>query len=101
MGKILMKKPGRMQRAVTAWFVLNLALGLVFGVSVWVMQPYMSNWYVALPMLLAFIISETSITTQTIQPILADWIDGSYWIDDPNDAKIASEPPPDRRILRS
>lgn len=68
------KKPGYMKRAIVAWFVLNLAMFLVLGAVSWFLAPFLNAWYVIAPIIIALVITEWSITAQTIAPIVSEWI---------------------------
>lgn len=71
-----------MKRATIAWFVLNLAMMLTLAVIVYVVRPWMENWYIALPILLSVVVTEWMITAETIAPIVRDWIKGEEYVVD-------------------
>lgn len=71
-----MRKPGMMKRATVAWVVLNTAMLLTLAVIVYMVQPWMGNWYIALPILISVVVTEWMITSETIAPIVREWIRG-------------------------
>lgn len=75
-------KPGIMGRAVTAWFVLNLIMVVTLAIIVYLVNPWMNNWYIALPLMVACVITEWIITTDTIAPFVRKWIAGEETVKD-------------------
>ncbi len=68
------KKPGYMFRAVVAWCIFNLILFATLGAVVWIMQGYLNAWFVQIPLLVGIIVSEWIIMSETIAPVVKDWI---------------------------
>lgn len=68
------RKPGFMGRAVVAWIVLNVAMFLSLGIFVYFLNPWLGFWYVILPVVVASIATEWVITSETIAPIIGEWI---------------------------
>lgn len=73
-GTTVMKKPGYMGRACIAWAALNAAMFVTLAVTVYFLNPWLSAWYVILPVVVATIGTEWAITEETIAPIIKDWI---------------------------
>lgn len=67
-------KEGVMKRATIAWVVMNIIMGITLAFAVYILNPWMENWYIALPLLVGVIVSELIITSETIAPILRGWI---------------------------
>ncbi len=67
-------KPGYMRRAVIAWCILNGILIATLALIVFVIEPWMKEWYVMVPLLIAVVVSEWIIMAETIGPIIRDWI---------------------------
>ena len=63
-----------MGRAITAWLILNAITLFTLGIATWVLYDFMSNWFVAGPMLIALILAEIVIATETVSPIVKEWI---------------------------
>lgn len=76
------KKPGYMGRAIVAWTVLNLAMAITLGIAVYFLKPWLENWYVILPVLVSSIITEWVITSETIAPIIKEWINQETYQED-------------------
>jgi hypothetical protein len=74
------KKPGFMGRAIVAWVVLNVAMFVTLGVSVYFLGPFLNAWYVILPILLVTIVSEVMITGDTVYPVVRQWIDQEEYV---------------------
>ncbi len=70
----IMIKPGYMRRAVLAWCILNGILIATLALIVYVIEPWMAQWYVMVPLLVAVVVSEWVIMVQTVGPIIRDWI---------------------------
>lgn len=74
------KKPGWMGRALLAWFVLNIALAIVFYAFVWLIGYVgisLTVWYVVIPLMIVFVVGEIWIINETIGPVLykiKEWI---------------------------
>jgi hypothetical protein len=76
------RRPGFMGRACVAWVVLNVAMFLSLGIFVYFLGPWMTQWYVILPVVVATIATEWVITSETIAPIIRDWIIQEEYIKD-------------------
>ena len=77
-------KPGMMKRALFAWTALNLVMAVVVALTVWIVgQENVDNWYIALPLVIAIIITEWAISSATIADIVTDWIKQQVWTDTP------------------
>jgi hypothetical protein len=69
-----------MGRAIVAWVVLNVAMFVTLGVSVYFLGPFLNAWYVILPILLVTIVSEVMITGDTVYPVVRQWIDQEEYV---------------------
>ena len=78
--KVKYIKPGVMKRASLAWLVLNGAMLLTLAIIVYMVAPWMANWYIALPILVSVVVTEWMITSETIAPIVRDWIKGEEYV---------------------
>lgn len=76
------KKPGFMSRAIIAWIFLNVAMFLTLGIAVYFLNPYLDNWYVILPIMVTTIISELYITSDTVYPVVKEWINQKEYVKD-------------------
>jgi hypothetical protein len=76
------KKPGYMFRACIAWFILNLVLGATLAAIVYVIGPYVDRWYVMIPLLVGIVASEWIIMSETLSPIILDWIKQEEYVKD-------------------
>lgn len=79
---VTVKRPGMMWRATAAWLVLNVAMLATLAIIVYVVQPWMQNWYIALPILVSVVVTEWMITSETIAPIVREWIKGEELVKD-------------------
>lgn len=76
------KKPGFMLRAVIAWMIYNSILILTLAAVVYLVLPYMREWYVMLPLLVAVVASEWIIMSETVAPVIQDWIKQESYVSD-------------------
>lgn len=67
-------KPGYMKRAVAAWCILNATMILMLIFIVWLVGPWLDRWYTMVPLLIGVIITEMVIMSETVAPIMRDWI---------------------------
>lgn len=82
MSRQFVKKPGYMARACVAWVIYNAILTFTLGVVVYLVSGYLDRWFVMLPLLIGVVVSEWVIMSETIAPIISDWIKQEQWIDD-------------------
>jgi hypothetical protein len=83
MSRRLVKKPGYMMRAVVAWIILNTILLVVLLAVVWLVgSDNVTNWYIAVPLLIGIIVSEWIIMAETVAPVIFDWIKQEEWKED-------------------
>jgi hypothetical protein len=76
------KRPGYMKRAVIAWCLLNGIMIAMLAILVYLIGPYVDRWYVMIPLLVAILVSEFVIMTETIAPIIKEWIKQEEYISD-------------------
>lgn len=76
------KKPGYGRRAFIAYGLFNLILLFTLAVVTFFLSPFMDRWYVILPVVAGFIISEWIIIAETIGPIVQDWIKQEEYVAD-------------------
>lgn len=74
MGIKTVRRPGYMTRAVIAWIIFNTILLFTLAVAVYIVKPYLHEWFVMIPLLVGVVVSEWIIMGETIAPIIKDWI---------------------------
>ena len=79
---MFVKKKGFMFRACIAWAIYNSILLLTLAAVVYLVLPYMREWYVMLPLLVAVVASEWIIMSETVAPVIQDWIKQETWVAD-------------------
>lgn len=68
------KRPGYMFRAVVAWCIFNSILFVTLGAIVYLVGNYLDRWFVMIPMMMAVVGSEWIIMSETIAPVIKDWV---------------------------
>lgn len=68
------KKPGYMRRACVAWVILNAVLFATLAALVFILGPYVNQWFVMVPIIIAVVASQWIIMGETIAPIIKEWI---------------------------
>lgn len=76
------KRPGYMKRAVIAWCLLNGIMIAMLAILIYLIGPYIDRWYVMIPLLVAILVSEFIIMTETIAPIIKEWIKQEEYVTD-------------------
>lgn len=76
------KKPGYMFRACVAWVILNAVLLFTLSALIYILKGYLSVWYVMIPIIVAVVASEWVIMSETIAPIISDWIKQEEYVKD-------------------
>lgn len=78
------KKPGYMGRACIAWVILNTILIFTLAAVIYVVGTYIDRWYVMIPIIVGVVVSEWVIMSETIAPIISDWIKQEETVEDGN-----------------
>ncbi len=76
------RKPGYMGRACVAWVILNAILLFTLAALVYILGESISQWFVAIPIIVGVVVSEWVIMAETIAPIIADWIKQEEYVKD-------------------
>lgn len=83
------KKPGYMLRACVAWIILNTILLCTLAAVTYVVKDYIDRWYVMIPLIVSVVASEWIILSETIAPVISDWIRQEEYVE--NDQKASWE----------
>ena len=77
------KRPGYMFRACIAWVILNAVLIFTLAALVFVLpRDQLSQWYVMIPVIVAVVVSQWIIMSETIAPIIKEWIKQEEYVHD-------------------
>lgn len=77
------RKPGYMRRAVTVWLAYNVAAITILFLLYLILGDVLLNWWALVPIIIAVIVTEIVVTTETVGPLIGDWID--QWQDTPGE----------------
>lgn len=79
--RTLVKKPGYMGRAVIAWLIFNGILLFTLAAVVYIVDDYLQQWFVVLPLIIGVVVSEWIIMGETIAPVIKEWITQEEYVE--------------------